>query len=199
MHKRTAHRWRLFVVLLAGVGFAVGSFWLLTVMQSTEADMQAAALRNEPDYIVEKFSFVRMSEAGQPHYIFSGSKLTHRPVDDISDVVTPRLQAINPGQPVMTMSANNARISNADNTVHLQGDVAVDRPSAAGARNMSLRTDALMIYPDEDRMETDQTVTMDLGSTTVQGKGLQVNNATQQMRLPERSKMTFAPNSKKVQ
>lgn len=196
MHKRTAYRWRLSAVLLAGVGFAVGSFWLLTVMQSNEADMQAAALRNEPDYIVEKFSFVRMSESGKPHYIFSGAKLTHRPVDDTSDVVTPRLQAINPDQPVMTISARQARIAHADNTVHLQGDVAVQRPAAPGARGLTLTTDALMILPDEDRMETDQLVNLELGSTTVQGQGLQANNATQQMHLGARSKMTFAPKTK---
>ncbi len=130
MHKRTAYRWRLSAILMAGVTLAAGSFWLLTVMQSGEADMQAAQMRNEPDYIVEKFSFVRMSDNGAPHYIFSGTKLTHRPVDDASDVEAPQLQAMNPGQPVMTISAQQARITHADNMVKLQGNVAVVQPGA---------------------------------------------------------------------
>ena len=32
MHKKTAYRWRISAVLLAGVGFAVGSFWLLWLL-----------------------------------------------------------------------------------------------------------------------------------------------------------------------
>jgi lipopolysaccharide export system protein LptC len=196
MHKKTAYRWRLSAVLMAGVGFAIGSFWLLTIMQGNEADMHAAAMRNEPDYIVEKFSFVRMSDAGAPHYIFSGAKLTHRPVDDASDVEKPQLRAMNPGQPVMTISAKQARIMHADNVVHLQGNVSVERPSAPGVQNMTLTTEAMTILPDEDKMETDKAVNMVLGSNKMQGVGMQANNATQKMHLAAQSKMTLAPRTR---
>jgi lipopolysaccharide export system protein LptC len=197
MHKKTAYRWRLSAVLMAGVGFAIGSFWLLTVMQGNEADMHAAAMRNEPDYIVEKFSFVRMSETGAPHYIFSGAKLTHRPVDDTSDVESPQLRAMNPGQPVMTISAKQGRIAHADNTVHLQGNVTVDQPAAPGVRNMTLTTNAMTILPDEDRMETDQAVDLLLGTSTFQGVGMHANNATQKIQIAAKNKMTFAPRTRK--
>ncbi len=193
MHKRTAYRWRLSAVLMAGVGFAVGSFWLLTIMEGNEADMHAAAMRNEPDYIVEKFSFVRMSDTGTPHYIFSGAKLTHRPVDDASDVEAPQLRAMNPGQPVMTISAQQGRIAHADNTVQLQGNVSVIRPSAPGVQNMKLTTESLTVLPDEDRMETDKAVNMELGRNTVHGVGMQANNATQKMHIAAQGKMTLAP------
>jgi lipopolysaccharide export system protein LptC len=197
MHKKTAYRWRLSAVLMAGVAFAVGSFWLLTVMQGNEADMHAAAMRNEPDYIVEKFSFVRMSETGAPHYIFSGAKLTHRPVDDTSDVETPQLRAMNPGEPVMTISAKQAIIAHADNTVKLQGNVSVQRPSAPGVQNMTLTTQSLTVLPDEDRMETDKAVDMVLGKNTVHGVGMQANNATGKMHFEAQGKMTLAPPTRK--
>jgi lipopolysaccharide export system protein LptC len=197
MHKKTAYRWRLSAVLMAGVAFAVGSFWLLTVMQGNEADMHAAAMRNEPDYIVEKFSFVRMSENGAPHYIFSGAKLTHRPVDDASDVEAPQLRAMNPGQPVMTISAKQARITHADNIVELQGEVVVDRPSAPGIRRMSLTTEALTVLPDEDRMETNKAVDIHLGNSDVSGVGFKANNATRQMSIAAQGKMSGQPKAAK--
>ncbi len=197
MHKKTAYRWRLSAVLMAGVAFAVGSFWLLTIMQGNEADMHAAAMRNEPDYIVEKFSFVRMSEAGAPHYIFSGAKLTHRPVDDTSDVEAPQLRAINPDQPVTTISARQARIAHADNTVQLQGNVSVFRPAAPGVQNMKLATQALTVFPDEDRMETDRAVDMELGRNTVHGVGMQADNATQKIHISAQGKMVLAPTTGK--
>ncbi len=196
MHKKTAYRWRLSAVLMAGVVFAVGSFWLLTIMQGNEADMHAAAMRNEPDYIVEKFSFVKMSEGGAPHYIFSGAKLTHRPIDDASDVEAPQLRAMNPGQPVMTVSARQARIAHADNIVQLQGNVSLQRPSAPGVQNMTLTTEALTIFPDEDRMETDKAVDMVLGTNTVYGVGMKANNATRQLYFAAQGKMTLAPRTR---
>jgi lipopolysaccharide export system protein LptC len=193
MHKRTAHRWRLSVILMAGVAFAVGSFWLLTVMQGGEADMHAAMTRNEPDYIVEKFSFVRMTENGAPHYIFSGSKLTHRPVDDASDVEAPQLQAMNPGQPVMTISAKQARIAHADNVVQLRDSVALERPSAPGVQFMSLKTESLTVFPDEDRMETDKAVDMVFDSSTMHGVGMQANNATRQLHFKSQGQLIVPP------
>ncbi len=193
MHKKTAYRWRLSAVLMAGVAFAVGSFWLLTVMQGNEVNMHAAAMRNEPDYIVEKFSFVRMTEGGAPHYIFSGAKLTHRPVDDASDVEAPQLRAMNPDQPVTTISAQHAHITHADNIVRLQGNVSVQRPSAPGVQNMTLTTEALTVLPDEDRMETDKAVDMVLGRHTVRGVGMQADNATQKIHIAAQGKMSLAP------
>ncbi len=197
MHKKTAYRWRLSAVLMAGMAFAVGSFWLLTIMQGNEVEMHAAAMRNEPDYIVEKFSFVRMSDSGAPHYIFSGAKLTHRPVDDASDVELPQLQAMNPGQPVTTISAKQARIMHADNVVHLQGNVSVVRPSAPGVQNMTLTTESLTVLPDEDRMETEKAIDMVLGRNTVRGVGMQADNATQKMHISAQGLMTLPPRTGK--
>ncbi|UUZ51714.1 LPS export ABC transporter periplasmic protein LptC [Massilia sp. B-10] len=46
-------------------------------MQRDDSELSVNPSRDEPDYIVEKFSFVRMDANGQPHYLFYGDKLTH--------------------------------------------------------------------------------------------------------------------------
>jgi lipopolysaccharide export system protein LptC len=193
MHKRTAHRWQLAAILGAATVFALGSFWLVQIMQGNEADMLAAARRNEPDYIIEKFSSVRMSEAGTPHYIFSGAKLTHRPVDDVSEVEQPQLNAINPGQPVMTISARHAHIEHAEKKVLMSGDVTLLRPQAPGVQYMKMSTQALTILPDEDRMETDLAVDLVLGSSTAHGVGMQANNATRQLHVERDGQLVIPP------
>jgi lipopolysaccharide export system protein LptC len=53
--------------------------------------------RNEPDYIIDRFSLVRMNCGGPAAYIISGDKLTHNPVDDASDIDKPYVHSL-PGQ-----------------------------------------------------------------------------------------------------
>lgn len=193
MHKRTAHRWRLTAILLAGTFFAFGSFWLLQVINNEGNDMQAGARGNEPDYIVDQFSVVRMSPDGQPRYIISGDKLTHRPLGDWSDIDKPHVQSLAPGQPPMTINALRARIDHANDLVHLIGNVDVERPASATGQHMRLRTDALTVLPDEDRMHTDRAVDMTIGTARVSGTGLEVDNAARTLHFASKGRIVYPP------
>ena len=196
MHKRTAHRWRLAAIMTIGVFFALGSFWLLQIMHNGEADAQQAR-RDEPDYIVEKFSFVRMTPGGQPRYIISGAKLTHTPQDDVSEIDTPVVLSLSSEQPPMTINARHARIDHANSQVHLTGEVDIERAASPKGEHMSLKTPALTVFPDDDQMDTDQPVQMQLGSANVSGTGMHANNATQQMHLGGRAHIIYPPKAAK--
>lgn len=193
MHKRTAHRWRILLTMVAGIFFAAGSFWLLQVMQRDDSELSVNPSRDEPDYIVEKFSFVRMDANGQPHYLFYGDKLTHLPANDASDVEKPVLKTIVPGQPTMTVTSQSARIFHAEDKVELSGNVDIHRPQSPSARYLRLKTEALTVFPDEDRMESDQKVTMVLGASTVTGVGMQANNATRQIDFRSKGHIVYPP------
>jgi lipopolysaccharide export system protein LptC len=193
MHKRTAHRWRLIIIMMVGGFLAFGSYWMLHLMESSDAVLDPDAFKNEPDYIVEKFSFVRMTPEGKPHYVLSGARLTHRPVNDSSDVELPVLQNIAPGAPQMTIVAQRARILNAGNQVDLNGKVDIQRPASPTTRSLRLRTEKLTVFPDEDRMQSDQQVTMQLGDTVITGTGMRANNATRQIHFARRSQIVDPP------
>ena len=194
MHKpRTAHRWRLLFTILAGTFLACGTFWLLQVMQRGDQDIAAGANKGEPDYIIEKFSFVRMTLGGKPRYIISGDKLTHRPSDDSLDVVLPVVQNLGSAQPPMTMHAKAAHIDQNNSVVDLIGDVDIQRPPLAKAKGMTLKTEALTVFTNEDRMQTKQPFQMMIGEMTLAGTGMRANNATGQVEVDSRMKMSFPP------
>ncbi|MES2015205.1 MAG: LPS export ABC transporter periplasmic protein LptC [Pseudomonadota bacterium] len=194
MHNtRTAHRWRLLLTLLVGVFIACGSFWLLQVMLRDDQVLDADVGKNEPDYIVEKFSFVRMTPEGQPRYLFYGAKLTHSPLDDVSDVEQPIMRNMSPEQPVMTINAMRARIRHLDNQVDLLGKVDINRPASKATQSLHLKTEALTVFPDEDRMQSDQKVQMTLGAATATATGMRANNATRQIDLAGRGQIVFPP------
>lgn len=178
--------------MMTATFLAFGSFWLAQMMES-DTGLSADALKNEPDYIVEHFSVVRMSPSGQPRYIVSGEKLTHRPVDDTADIDKPLVQSIGEGVPPTTIRAKRARVDHGNTQVHLMGDVDIDRKATATTRAMRMRTQALTVYPEDDQMKTDQPVEMTSDGATLTGTGLFVDNTTRQVNVSSRVRIVYPP------
>ncbi|WP_323144612.1 LPS export ABC transporter periplasmic protein LptC [Massilia phyllosphaerae] len=193
-YKRTAHRGKLLALMLSALFLAFGSFWLLQIM-SSDGGVGPVNVGNDPDYIVENFSFVRMAETGKPRYVISGERLTHRPADNSSVIDKPVVQGLNTEHPPMTMTAQHALVSQNQNQVDLSGDVDIQRPGAANARPLRVRTEALTFLPDEDIAKTDRAIEMKVGTATAHGVGMVANNATQQVELGGRGKIVFPPRS----
>jgi lipopolysaccharide export system protein LptC len=195
-HKRTAHRGRLTAIMLVGVGLALGSFWLEQVINRDEFGARRDGLQNEPDYIIEKFSIVRMTPVGKPRYIISGDKLTHRPVDDISDVDRPVVRNMSPVQQPITMNAQRARIDHVRDVVDLEGNVDVQRAASPAGKHMTIKTEQMTVFPDEDRMSSDQAVTMTLGAASIRGVGMQADNAAQTVHFSKNGQIVYPPKAR---
>lgn len=176
---------------------AFGTFWLLQLLSRGEQDMLADKRLNEPDYIIEQFSVVRMTKEGKPSYIVSGDKLVHRPIDDSSEIDKPLVRNLSSTQPPMDITAQRARVDENNSRVKLQGDVKIDRAALGKSPAMQMTTQALTVYPDEDRMETDQPVQIVQGGATANGTGMKANNATRQVSLNGRGRIVYpAPQTK---
>jgi lipopolysaccharide export system protein LptC len=195
-HKRTAHRGRLATIMTLGVAFALGSFWLVQVINQGDLGRQGEGVQNEPDYIVEQFSFVRMTPAGKPRYIVSGDKLTHRPVGDISDVERPVVQNMSTVRQGMTMNAQRGRIDHGKNVVDLAGKVEIERAASPGVKHLTMKTEQLTVFPDEERMTSDQEVTMTLGAASVRGVGMQADNAAQTVHFSNNGQIVYPPRAR---
>lgn len=194
-YKRTAHRWRLLALMLTAVFCAFGSFWLVQVMQGDDRGPGGGA-SDAPDYIVENFSWVRMSETGQPRYVISGERLTHRPADNTSLVDKPVVQSLSAEHPPMTMTAERALVNQNQNQIDLTGSVDIQRPGNAKAQPLRIRTDALTVLTDEEIAKTSLPVHMTLGGATSDAVGMVANNATQQIELGGRGRLTYPPRQK---
>ena len=192
VNKRTAHRWRLLALMLAAVFCAFGSFWLLQMV--TQQDQAISVGKsNEPDYIIDNFSFVRMGKKGLPAYVISGDRLTHRPIEDISYVDKPVMQSMTTEHPRMTLHADRARILHEQDAIELIGHVDLQRPGNAKVKPLSIKTEQMTVLPDEEIMKTDLPVEMKLGDTLVRGTGMVANNATQQVHLSSEGRMIIPP------
>jgi len=192
VNKRTAHRWRLLALMLTAVFFAFGSFWLLQAIQA-EDPTRAGNNLNEPDYIVENFSFVRMTENGVPRYVMSGERLAHHPDNDVSEVTKPVVESIAPGRPRMTMHAERGQVYHRENRVELMDNVDIARPATPHSEALRARTEALTVLADDEIVKTSRPVRMTLGASSVDAVGLVAENPTQKLHLGGRGTIVYPP------
>jgi len=192
-NQRTAHRFRLSLGMIFVLMAALGSFYLLELLNRADEQMQADKRLNEPDYIIENFSFVRMTKEGKPSYIIGGDKLTHRPIDDSSEIDNPRVHSLSGEKPPMEIVADKARVEDTNSRVTLNGNVKIDRAASPQSQLLHLESEKLVIFPDEDRMETDQPVKLRLGNTTASANSMRANNATREMRLAGNGTLQIPP------
>ncbi|HEU5434870.1 MAG TPA: LPS export ABC transporter periplasmic protein LptC [Telluria sp.] len=195
-HKRTAHRWQVGAMIGTGVLFALGSFWLVEVINRGDFGVNDIS-KSEPDYIVEGFSVVKMDAAGKPRYIVAGDKLTHHPDTDTADVLRPVVQSLSAPLPPMTMTAATGRIDQVKNIVDMMGNVVVERPGSPHGPRLRLKTEALTILTDEDKMRTDLPVEMLQDATVVNATGMLADRAASQVDLYHRVHIVYPPQPKR--
>ncbi|TWI60808.1 lipopolysaccharide export system protein LptC [Pseudoduganella lurida] len=195
-NQRVAHRYRLSIGMVLALFAALGSFWLVELLNRSGDEMQAGIKIDEPDYIVEGFSFVRMTKTGQPSYIISGDRLTHHPADDSSDIDKPVVRSLGAERAPMDIHAEKARVDQDNTRVTLTEKVRIHRAAQAGSQEMRLNSEALTVFPDEDRIETDQPVQVQVGDATATGTGLRANNATGQINLAGRGTLVVPPRAR---
>ncbi len=190
---RSALRFRLTVVLALAIFMALGSFWLTMVIKRSTSDSQFAEQRTEPDYFVYNFNFVKMLPSGKPQYHLTGTKLTHYPADDSLLIDLPVYKSLDESRPPQTMRSNSAIVKDDGTKVHMHGNVKGDRPATATTESLRIATEYLLVFPDEDTMQTDKPVAIQRGYSTMHGVGMFANNATGEMRLHHQTRVTMAP------
>lgn len=190
---RSAQRFRLAIIMTLGAVLALGSFLLLEVMRKNVNDSLPDLPRTEPDYYVEKFNYVRMSQAGQAQYNISGMRLTHNPVDDTATITLPVVNSLSRDRPPMRSVAGHAMVDRDNSKIHMYDNVNIDRPATAATEHFHLKSDYLLILPDDDVMQTDKPVEIVLGSSKLTGTGMVANNAARQLQLLSNVHATYQP------
>ena len=176
-------RIRFFMTLAPLVVLALASFWLFEVMRRATDTVVPNPERAEPDFYVEKFSYVKLSKTGAAQYHFAGERLTHNPQDDSYDIVNPVVNNISNADAPMTIRAERARVNSDNSQVHLYDNVRMDRPASAKTEPVRIRTEYMLVLPDDDVMKTDKRVEITTDRAKLTGTGMVANNATREFNL----------------
>ena len=203
----TADRIRVWLgVALLGL-VMLGSFWIYEVMRRQSEDEAANAKnRSEPDYYVEHFNFVRLSQSKQTNYRVTGEKLIHFPLEDEFEIIQPRIVGIDQEKTPMTIRADRAIVkqkvqeklqNKPEDQIHMLGDVLVERSKSDQGSYLKMATDSLILFPDSERMRTAEAITMTTPRANITAVGMEAENNRQKIRLLSKVQISIAPPSAK--
>jgi lipopolysaccharide export system protein LptC len=177
---------------LAALGLLVGlTLWLNQLVQAPYSRSDGK-LRHDPDLVVENFSARKLGEDGRVLYTLAARKMVHYPDDDSALLESVQLEAFEPQRPRMTITADQGRLEQRGDRVHIEGNVVVLREADAKHEAARLTTDRLLVLPDEGIARTDAQVRLESPSARALAQGMEINNRTRMLRL-ERVKATFQP------
>ena len=186
-------------VLLLGA-LAALTYWLDAQVQPTPARRDGSS-RHDPDLFLQEFRAVTFDAQGKPRESLSAARAEHFPDDDSADLSAPKLSLTEPGHPTMTISADRGRIAGDREHGDFQGHVKVERdadpqPPKPGERRsgpVTLTTEILHVFTKEQRVQTDQPVTIEEPRGIIRGRGLDFDNKAKRVRIRSHVSGTLSP------
>lgn len=177
---------------LAVLALLVGlTFWLNRLVQPP-AIRDDGALRHDPDTMVEQFNARKLGEDGRVLYTLAAKKMVHYPDDDSALLDTVKLEAFEPRQPRMTITADHGRLEQGGDRVWIEGNVVLVREADAKTGPARLTTEKMLVLPDEGIARSAAEVHMVGPDGVASAAGLELNNKARTLQL-DRVQATFKP------
>jgi lipopolysaccharide export system protein LptC len=175
------------LVLLAVL--AALTFWLDHVVQPPAPRPQAPP--DEPDYIVDGLSAIRMDRTGSVKHTLQAQRMTHFPEEDLTLLVSPKFVTYGEGHVPVTITSKHARMSGNGENVYFEDDVQVVRAPQGKLGELVLETSYLHVIPDANIAKTNKPVTIRDSTAVVVASGLEFNSETRVLELQGRVRGTF--------
>jgi lipopolysaccharide export system protein LptC len=156
--------------------------WLNQLVRAP-AVREDGSLRHDPDAMVEKFDARKFGKDGHLLYTLTAQKMVHYPDDDTALLDTLTLEAFEPQQPKMTITADRGRLERTGDRVWIEGHVVLVREPDANMERAHVTTDRLLVLPDQGIARTTSEVTLDSPSSHVVAQGLELDNKTRRLAL----------------
>ncbi len=177
---------------LAALGLLVAlTVWLNQLVQAPAARADASK-RHDPDLIVENFNARKLGEDGRVVYTLTARKMVHYPDDESAQLESIAIEAYEPRQPKMTITANQGRLEQGGDRVWIEGDVVVVREAGASSERARLTTEKLLVLPDEGIARGRDEVVLETPSGRALAAAFEINNRTRILKL-DRVRATYKP------
>ncbi len=157
-------RWLLVVGLLIAV------VWGWKSLQPTALDTTPKT-NETPDSFFSKFKSTKMDETGQIRYELSAAMLYHYSGSNRSTLEFPVINLFESGVQVWRVRANAGTVINDGEQFELRGDVEL----FSETDGFSLKTEALTVWPNQSKAETDQPVTLTSKLGEIKAIGMQAD------------------------
>ena len=167
------------------------TLWLNQLVQPSAARADGSR-RHDPDLMVERFNARKLGEDGAVLYTLAAKKMVHYPDDNSALLESVTLEAFEPRQPKMTVTADHGRLEEGGDRIWIEGNVVIVREADRSSERARITTDRMLVLPDEGKARTTSEVQLESESTHALAQGLELDNRSRTLRL-ERVHATFKP------
>jgi len=182
--------WLPLVVLALLVGLTL---WLNQLVQAPQVRNDGSR-RHDPDLVVENFDAKKLGTDGRVLYTLAAKKMVHYPDDDSAWLETVTMEAFEPGQPKVTVTADRGRVEQGGDRVWIEGHVVIvrdaDPKQSLGA--VRVTTEHLLVLPDAGIARTSDEVHMQSPTGRAVSQGLELDNKARTLKL-DRVRATMKP------
>lgn len=171
---------RIFPLALM-LALALLTFYLERTVRDDESP--PALRRHDPDYIVTNFTTTTYTGEGAVETVMSAERMVHYPDDDTTQLFAPRVVYAKPQQPRFSVRAERGELSRDGDEIFLYGDVVLVRDAAANRPEARMTTEFLHVLRDRSLVRTDRLVKIVEGGRSLEGRGMEYNNASRELVL----------------
>jgi lipopolysaccharide export system protein LptC len=142
----------LLLLMLAGL-----TFWINKTVQPQTPKIDGSS-RHDPDYIMSNFVTTQTDINGKLRYKLAAAEMRHFPDNDSTDLIRPRFTQFAIDKPYTQLEGLRGHVSANGEQVELFDNVKVKRPAYADKGEMTVDTDYLQIFPDQELVRTESPV-----------------------------------------
>ena len=182
-------------VILMGV-LALATYWLARTTPLLAGGPEAVrAQRHEPDYFLRGFSVKSFAPNGRLKSEIEGTEGRHYPDNDTLEIDQPRIRSYNEAGAVTVATAKRAVTNGDGSQVQLIGNAVVTRevPDRKDQPRLEVRGEFLHIYADQERVTSNQPVTLKRGDDVFQAENMDYDNLDRVMELQGRVRGVLQP------
>ena len=191
--KESSRKIYLFITLAVVAICAMVALWLNMVIKRSWEGEQLQEKRTDPDHYAYNFTYIQMLPNGTPQYMLTGDKLTHYPEDDSFRIDKPHFVSLEEDKPPQTADSQYAFVKKDYTEIHMHGNAVLNREKTATSDAVRLTSDYLLIYPNDEVIQTDKAFVLKREKSTLSGIGMYANNAAGIMRVYEKAKLISMP------
>ena len=168
------------------------SVWLQYAVQTRTPSFLATGQRIA-DYMIERFLVTRTNLAGQVEYTLHADYAEHYLDDDTAVLTMPHLVAHDDQQGTVDVRSSRAFVTAKGKQVNFIGHVVLVRDIHDLQGPLTLTTDYLEAFPDQQVIRTNHPVLVQGKFLQMTAGGLELDNRTQFLRLTHRVKARYEP------
>ena len=184
-------------VVLMGL-LALGTWWLVRNAPMPQLPAIDRPVKHQPDYFMKSFSVKTFDATGRLQSEVQGDEARHYPDTDTLEIDQVRMRSVSLDGRVTVATANRA-VSNADGSeVQLFGNAIVTREplvrkGQATLPRLEFRGEFLHAWVNDERVRSNQPVTLKRGSDTFTADSMDYDNLDQILNLRGRVHGTLQP------